>query len=113
MTDSTNSTNMSVYINFEGKSVEDLIRIRANIVQSGNEIALRAIPLIDWRLRQIEPAAVEARARFWSQREVARHYQETTPGTESETESEEEETESECETESEEEDESEEESEEE
>jgi hypothetical protein len=77
---------MSVYINLEGKSKEDIIRGREKIVQSGNEIALRAIPYIDWYLRQMEPAVVEANARFWRQREIARQYQES-GATESETES--------------------------
>ena len=68
-------------LNFEGKSVEDLIRVRENLsLQVGNEYALRIIVLIDFRLRQMAEGS------------------ETEEETESEaTESEEEETESECE----------------
>ena len=67
-------------LNFEGKSVEDLIRVRENLsLQVGNEYALRIIVLIDFRLRQMAEGS------------------ETEEETESEATESEEETESECE----------------
>ena len=78
---------MSVYINFEGKSVEDLIRIREQLsLQVGNEYALRIIVFIDFQLRQMA--------------EGSETEETESEATESECETEsEEETESECETE--------------